>query len=247
MKKLPVIDFHTHILPHMDDGSRNTEMSLDMLREMKESGVDIAVATSHYYHRNESVDRFLARREEMLSHLFEKAAGEQIPAVIPGAEVAFYFGIEEEKELDRLCIAGTRALLLEMPFASWTSYELNAVSSLCYDRKLTVILAHYERFAEFQKENKYYSELAKLPVLIQINAASVLPLFSGRRWIKMFGEGQAHLLGSDAHNMSSRAPNLSKARALLGKKLGEEVLVKIDETGAKLLGLAGGSAAERKE
>jgi protein-tyrosine phosphatase len=58
----------------------------------------------------------------------------------------------------------------------------------------------------------------------------------------MFREGKAHLLGSDAHNLSSRAPNLEKARAVLSKKLGGEALSRIDKTGVKLFGF--GSAGE---
>lgn len=234
MGRLPVIDFHTHVLPRMDDGSKSSEMSLEMLRQMKSSGVDLVVATSHYYHRNESIDRFLARREASYRHLREKT-DRTYPLVVPGAEVAFYFGIEEEPEIGKLCIGDTDVLLLEMPFAPWSTYELNAVSSLCYDRRLTVVLAHYERFVEFQEENRMLERILELPVLVQINAEDLLPAFAGRRWVKMFEEGKAHLLGSDAHNLTNRAPNLAEGRAVLQKKLGDEALRKIDRCGAKLL------------
>jgi protein-tyrosine phosphatase len=35
-----IIDFHSHILPEMDDGAENLETSLAMLRESKSQGVD---------------------------------------------------------------------------------------------------------------------------------------------------------------------------------------------------------------
>ena len=35
-----LIDFHTHILPGIDDGSRNVEMSLRMLAAQREQQVD---------------------------------------------------------------------------------------------------------------------------------------------------------------------------------------------------------------
>ena len=40
-----LIDFHTHILPGIDDGSRNVEMSLNMLATQREQHVDEIVAT----------------------------------------------------------------------------------------------------------------------------------------------------------------------------------------------------------
>ena len=44
-----IIDFHSHFLPGIDDGSKDTEMSLSMLSQMRASGVDAVIATSHFY------------------------------------------------------------------------------------------------------------------------------------------------------------------------------------------------------
>ena len=46
---MSVIDFHSHILPGIDDGSRNVETSIGMLRMCREQGVDIMIATPHFY------------------------------------------------------------------------------------------------------------------------------------------------------------------------------------------------------
>lgn len=236
MERYPVVDFHTHVLPKMDDGSRSADMSLEMLHRMKACGTDIVVATSHYYGQKESLDSFLSRRSASLHRLREEL-DDTCPTVIPGAEVAFHFGIEKQKDLDRACIEGTRTLLLEMPFAPWSDYELNAVAALCFDKNLTVVLAHYERFVGFQKGNGMLERVLKLPVYVQINAESLLPFFGGRQWVKMFEEHRAHLLGSDSHNLTGRAPNLDKARAVLQKRLGSEALERVDACALKLLGL----------
>ena len=236
MDRTHVIDFHTHVLPKMDDGSKSVEMSLEMLRTMRAQGIDTVVATPHYYARHEEIDRFLERREHALQRLTDALDGD-FPQLITGAEVAFYFGIEQEHGLDKLCITGTRTLLLEMPFAPWSDYELNAVAALCFDKNLTVVLAHYERFVGFQKGNGMLERVLKLPVYVQINAESLLPFFGGRQWVKMFEEHRAHLLGSDSHNLTGRAPNLDKARAVLQKRLGSEALERVDACALKLLGL----------
>ena len=44
-----MIDFHSHILPCMDDGADSIETSLAMLRESKRQGVDLICSTSHFY------------------------------------------------------------------------------------------------------------------------------------------------------------------------------------------------------
>ena len=44
-----VIDFHSHILPGIDDGSRNVEKSLGILQISASQGGDIVAATAHVY------------------------------------------------------------------------------------------------------------------------------------------------------------------------------------------------------
>ena len=58
-----VIDFHSHILPGIDDGARNLETSLAMLDMAKAAGTDVMLATPHFYASRDRIDTFLQRRE----------------------------------------------------------------------------------------------------------------------------------------------------------------------------------------
>ena len=44
-----MIDWHSHILPEMDDGSRDTDESIAMLEALKHQGVDTVIATPHFH------------------------------------------------------------------------------------------------------------------------------------------------------------------------------------------------------
>lgn len=232
----------------MDDGAKNTAMSIDMLNAMRQQGTDVVLATSHYYAGRESIDSFLQRREDAWQHLQQvlQSGNEELQGlidsrrmtVLPGAEAAFFFGMEEKEGVEKLCIQGTDVLLVEMPFGRWTSAEYNALSSLILDRKLQVVLAHLERFLEFNQNNPVFDSVLRLPLTIQVNAEAVLPLFGRGPALKLFKNGTASLLGSDAHNLSSRAPNLAKGRQMIEKKCGPQTLQRIDETGNRLLSSA---------
>lgn len=232
-----VIDFHSHVLPKMDDGSKSVEMSLEMLSSARKMGVDTVVATPHFYGHKESVSAFLTRREHCWQRLSEAVEGKDLPKVLLGAEVAFFSGLTKVEGLDKLCANGTRTLLLEMPFAAWTGYELDAVSTLCLDRGYQVVLAHLERFVPLQRDEELLERLLSLPLWVQINAEALLPLTKRGRWIRMFQEGRAHLLGSDCHNLERRPPNLGAGRKVLERKAGMEVMERMDELGARLLAL----------
>lgn len=43
-----MIDFHSHILPNIDDGSRNFEESVKLIEEASKVGITGIVSTSHY-------------------------------------------------------------------------------------------------------------------------------------------------------------------------------------------------------
>lgn len=231
---MPVIDFHSHILPGMDDGSKSVEMSLDMLHAMKRDGTDIVVASSHYYGHKEPMERFLERRARAWETL-SAALDEKCPRIVLGSEVAFFSGLMKNEDLSPLCIDGTKTLLLEMPFNQWGGMETEAVTHLCLDKGYQVIIAHLERFVDLQKNTHAMMDILSLPVLVQINAETLLPMLRRKRWLELFANGDAHLLGTDSHNMTNRAPNLGQARAMIEKKCGRDVLDRIDSCGTEIL------------
>lgn len=233
-----IIDFHSHILPGIDDGSRNVEMSLNMLHMAAEQSVDIMVATPHFYASRRSVEEFVERRQNAYETLKEYLT-DDLPAVKLGAEVAFFPGISRAGKIDALTLEGTNLLLLEMPFAPWTDAEMQEVKSLIKAEKYRLVLAHLERYMAIPENRRKIEELQKLPVYIQVNAESFLKWRKRKVLSKMVDTSLRYLLGSDCHGIDHRTPNLSEGRAMLEKKFGTAFLNKVDKTGNSLL-LTGG-------
>lgn len=240
VERYGVIDFHSHILPGIDDGSPDVSTSIAMLQEMKKQGVAHCVATPHFYRYRRSVDTFASQREAAWQQL-SSALTADLPRVHLGAEVALFSELSElsDEELSPLCIAGTRTMLLEMPFAQWRDFEVDAVARLSIDREIQVVLAHLERYLPLQQKSTCLDRILSLPVWIQINAESLTGglgnLRQRRQILQLFERGQAHLLGSDCHNLSHRAPNLQQGREALQKHLGAAFLSQMDDLGASLL------------
>lgn len=110
-----MIDFHTHILPGMDDGSKSVEESIWLLQEETRQGVDTVMLTPHYYADENSPVDFLRRRYAAWKRLSE-AWCREFPKVRLGAEVQYFEGICGIEDIRHLRIVGTNFLLLEMPF-----------------------------------------------------------------------------------------------------------------------------------
>ena len=67
-----IIDFHTHVLPGIDDGSCNVEESIALLRKEAEQGITHVIATPHFYPRYDTPEHFLERRAEAEAILREE-------------------------------------------------------------------------------------------------------------------------------------------------------------------------------
>ena len=229
------IDFHSHILPAIDDGSRDVKTSIEMLQMSSAQRIAVMAATPHFYAMHDRVEDFLQRRNEARESL-QNCLAPGMPEILLGAEVAFFKGISRADKLAALTVENTKLLLLEMPFAPWTDEDIEEVRILAENRGFTVILAHVERYFSVRVNRKKMQELVRLPVTVQINAGSLLEWKSRGNVLRMFQDGQAHVLGSDCHGVSRRSPNLLAGREVLKKKLGQDVLDEIDQTGCRLLG-----------
>lgn len=172
-----MIDFHTHILPRMDDGSRRMAETQKMLKMEYDQGVRQVVASSHFYAQHEFPETFLDRRGRRLARvreiLHEEEWGQEMQ-IFGGAEVLYYNGMADSPMLPSLCIEGTDTLLLEMPFSQWDKEVYREVRKIIEHRRIKVILAHVERYSSYQKNKDIWEEILDLPLTIQLNAGEIL-------------------------------------------------------------------------
>ena len=230
------IDFHTHILPGVDDGSRNVEISLAMLEEESRQDVDKIVLTPHFYAHRDSVEDFLQRREHSFKKLRDALAEkEKTPQLYVGAEVYYFQGIGDADMVPGLCVEGTNTLLLEMPFAQWNKEIVSDVEKLVKKQKLRVVIAHIERYYEFQKNKEFWEKVMALPLHKQMNGGTFLDWRRRRKAFHLIDEAGTVILGSDCHNMDGRHPNLAEGRTVIAKKMGESFLLQSDSLSEELL------------
>ena len=203
-----LFDIHCHILPGVDDGSRNMEMSLDMLQIAYDEGTRNIVLTPHYMvGRNHYEPADLDRRFEEL----KKEAGERFP------DISLYLGNEilyEEGVVDLLkkgeihTMNGTRYVLVEYNVRTPFRQIRNSIEELSAARYWPII-AHVERYECLVKQMDRIDELLRMKAYLQMNISSIEGGFlnESKRWCrKLLKEGCITFLATDAHNVDSRGP-----------------------------------------
>ena len=224
-----VVDFHSHILPNVDDGSTSLDESIALLRMEAAQGVQHVIATPHFYPNHDSPERFLKRRNYAEALLREEMAKhEGLPTLSIGAEVYFFPGISASDVLSELTIDQKKYILIEMPHAPWPDSMYQELENIKVRQDLTPIIAHVDRYIAPFRTHGIPERLAELPLLIQANASFFLHKSTARMALRLLRKNKIHLLGSDCHNLDSRAPNLGSAIALIEKRLGKEMLTHIN-------------------
>ena len=220
-----VTDFHSHILPGIDDGSSSVEESINMLHMEAEQGIACVAATPHFYARYDDPELFLQRREDAFRKLqAAMTQHERLPRILLGAEVHYFQGVSDSEVLSRLTIAEKGCILIEMPPAPWTEQMYRELEWIYTKQGLTPVIAHLDRYISPLKTYGIPGRLEELPVLVQANASFFLRRSTAAFALRLLRQGRIHLLGSDCHNMTNRAPNLGPAVQRIVSKLGNTAL-----------------------
>lgn len=227
-----MIDFHSHVLPKVDDGSQSLDETRQMLALSYQQGVRHMVATPHFYADEMIPEAFLEKRQRAFDQI---KPDDSAPVLHLGAEVAYFDHMSRSDAMQQLQIDNTGLLLVEMPFADWTDRIAEEICMLQDRQGLTPVLAHVERYRQKNQFPRYRDMFMNFGVLFQCNASAFLRPVMDPWALKQLRIGCVHLLGSDCHNLGTRAPQLGEAARMIEKKLGCAALEEIKAFSAEAL------------
>lgn len=229
-----MIDFHTHILPEIDDGSKSVEESLKLLNALEAQGVTKVVFTPHYFGIKKSISQFLEQREEAFQKIKECYHGNI--SFIKGCEFNLAKCMNSDfSELKPIAIEGTVYILTELSFdVKWRPYIFSRINELL-DVGLTPVVAHVELYPAVMRNPELVHRLISMGCLIQVNCDSflnkrTLPLVKA-----LISHSQAHCLGSDTHNLTLRPPRYQAAYEIITKEFGQSAARSLQENMQKIL------------
>lgn len=211
------IDIHTHCLPEMDDGAKDLETSLRMLRLLRRQGVVKVALTSHYYPHKESLDSFLQRREAAWRLLQPHTGTGEFPELMLGAEIYVTRGLSEQN-LRPLCIGKTDLLLLELPRQAYKAWILEELRNLTYALDIIPVLAHLERYRSWYASKDFAELLSFDEFVLQCNVGALLDRKDRAFLYKLAAKGYPFVIGSDTHNLTTRSPDFEAPLSVMEKK-----------------------------
>lgn len=214
-----MIDFHSHILPGIDDGSDSVETSLNMLRESKRQGVDIMFATPHFYADENDPKTFLRERSQAYTALKKAMAGNMAdyPEIMLGAEILYFPGMSVAEELNDLAMGDTPCLLVEPPVIPWSDTMLDEIELTGKNLNKIPVIAHVDRYMRIFNDYTLFDRLSGRKMLSQVNASYFIRSDTTKRALRDLLDDRFQFIGSDCHNLFSRPQNMAQAAEQIHK------------------------------
>jgi protein-tyrosine phosphatase len=216
-----MVDIHSHVLYGLDDGSKDLQMSVEMLKIAADSGTTDIVATPH------SDLHYKFQPEEMERQIAELSAAAPKIRIHRGCDFHLHFdNIRDCLEYpQKYTINGKRYLMVEF------SDTLIAKSTGdVFDRMqrvdITPVITHPERNPLLMKQVEQITQWVQAGCMVQVTSQAFLGRF-GKGAQSAAGElmsrNLVHFIASDAHDPEYRPPTLRPGFEHIAETYGEEI------------------------
>ena len=225
-----MIDLHLHLLPAIDDGARDLGVSRAMLARLSDLGYRRVVATPHLVEPLQ--DRYATAVHMALDDVREVAKDYGV-AVDLGFEHVLVPGLAERLEAgEASTLAGSRAVLVELPFVGWPQHAESSLFALQL-AGYTPVLAHPERYVAVQQDRELALAVAERGVVLQLTLASFAGVFgkpvqrTAQDLLRESVErGTPVVLATDAHSDGQRLVRVDAGLRAINKQFaGDDALV----------------------
>lgn len=224
-----MFDMHIHIIPGIDDGAKDESITRQMLRIAAQNGTTHMVATPHVIEGD-----WLPAWEEITGHCQNlRQMAEELRVqlqIFPGGEIAMSMDILDLlKGPGSYCINGGRYLLVEFPAAEIPDFADDFFFTL-QTRGITPVIAHPERHPVIARRPELLAQWINKGILTQVNCSSLTGKM-GERAMKtaelLAANQMIYLLGSDAHGIRTRNPDMTEGIGKLGELTGPDEVRRI--------------------
>jgi len=227
-----IIDFHSHILPGIDDGAKTWTDFLEISQLAAAAGITHMVCTPHFIYKEvefkpETYYRLLSEARYKL-----REQGLNI-SLISGSEVFYVpkllFCLKEG--LIITINNGNKYLMVE--FARFDiPNNVGETITMLKNQGITPIIAHPERNLVFSNEPELLIKLIKRGALSQLNVGSIVGEYGDkiRKTAELFlKSGIIHLLGSDVHSPKNAFRNFNLGMETIERLVGVKMTIELKD------------------
>lgn len=221
-----MIDLHCHILPNLDDGAKTVQEAIQMAKAAVDEGITKIVATPH--DKNGQYENSKTTILESVSNFNRQLQDINLPLeILPGQEIRLHGELLEDYKNSKLLTIndGGKYVLIEFSSNHVPTYAEQLLFDIQLNGLLPVIV-HPERNQQIVESPEILFQFIKNGALSQVTASSVAGNFGKklqRFSLQLIEHHMAHIIASDAHNLTGRAFRMKEAFRVIDNEFGEDV------------------------
>lgn len=232
-----MVDTHCHLLFGVDDGPKIIEESIRILEKAMRDGITDMIVTPHAFSPGYHVSKSeIEKQIKILTdvvNLFDLQIN-----LHTGQEIRLHDRVNENiSNGTAMTLAGSRYLLLELPFESVPTHTVTTIQSLLA-KGIIPIIAHPERNHAIADKPEILELLIRQGALAQVTAGSLSGHFGKQTQKVALQLTQANLIhsyGSDVHGISHRPFLFNEGLNYLEKKKLHDVVNILLENNKRIL------------
>lgn len=230
-----MIDFHSHIIYGVDDGAKDIEMSIQILKEAKKAGFTDIVLTPHYIKNGYTKNKI--EIEKIKNEIEQRLEKEHIIINLYQANEVYIMEDITDFINDGIIstINNTKYVLFELPMTTEMLNLKSVVYGLISNGNIPII-AHPERYTYIQQNPNKLLELIEDGVLFQMNIGSILGQYgkiAEKTAKKLLKHNMVHFLGTDTHRPNMIYNKIGEVIEKLNKILSKEQVDNLLENNAR--------------
>lgn len=193
-----MFDIHSHILFGIDDGSESLDESIHMLKQAKDIGIEVIVATPHVF--TSGYDTDIAKEKMEIIRPYADEIGIKL---IQGFEYNFSAFLGDGiKRLGDFCFEGSRKILIEFKDGMFPPNWERLAEEIQWEG-YDIIVAHPERYYQVQSDIGCIFRTVQLGCQLQLDGLSLNSgMFSSEKQCskRLLSNGYVRWVASDAHS-----------------------------------------------
>ncbi len=196
------VDIHCHILPGIDDGAKNINESIELIKGLQELGVKQFMPTPHV------MQDFYPNTDETIGDAYQNLLQALDPKLLseitinPAAEYMLDENFQKQLNTQELFTLKGNYLLIEMSYFQ-PPINLEEIIFKIKMKGYLPILAHPERYSFYHNTKGYYKKLKQIGCFFQLNLLSLSNHY-GKDVEKianyLIDEQLIDFVGTDTHN-----------------------------------------------
>ncbi len=198
------IDIHSHLLPNIDDGAKNIDDSIKLIKEFKKIGITNIITTPHI------LGSFWPNTPEIINDKLKVVKNELISQKITDINIhaaAEYMLDEKFMKLlyqKELLTIKDNYVLIELSYVNPPENVFDIIFEI-QANGYTPILAHPERYLFYHYKFEIYKKFKEKGCLLQLNLLSLTNYYGSevyRTAIQLLKHNLIDFAGTDTHNLN---------------------------------------------